>query len=224
MTLVEACVTTVSEAVAAAEAGAQRLELCSNLEVGGLTPPISLLEDVRAHVDVPVYVMIRPRPGSYVMTGEELSTMRETIPRHRAAGADGFVFGVLAADRVVDREALAALVRVAQPSPVTFHRAFDDVREQLAAVDELIAAGVARVLTGGGPGSAWEGRTQLAELVRRAGDRMVIMAGGRVRGNHVVSLVREAGLMEVHARASAIGAVVSALAQGSGPDSAAVPG
>lgn len=127
------------------------------------------------------------------------------------AGADGIVLGVLDPNGRPDTAALRALVSAAGHATVTFHRAFDQIDDPLSALECLAQAGVSRVLTGGGMGTAWEGRAMLAKLVERSRDRVAIMGGGSVRGDHVAQLVEETGIREVHARASGIPGVVEAL-------------
>jgi len=208
--LVEACVTSVEEARAAQAAGADRLELCRDLDVGGLTPHLRTLESVLARVDVPVNAMVRLHPGSFRARPGDVDAMASTVVRLLAAGANGVVLGLLASDGRVDVDATRALVAAAGEGPVTFHRAFDATPDLHQALEEIAGAGVARVLTGGGPGAALEGAATIAELVRRSG-KVAILAGGRVRGDHVVHLVGATGVQEVHARAEAVAGLVRAL-------------
>lgn len=214
MVVVEACVTSVAEAVASVRAGAHRLELCVDLEVGGLTPGVELLGAVVEAAGAPVFTMVRPRPGPFRVPPTEIDRMAATVATLRAAGARGIVLGVLDADGGIDGPALSTLVAAARPLPVTFHRAFDEVGDAEAALETLLEMGVARVLTGGGPGRAWDQRDRLAELVRAAADRLTVLAGGGVRDNHVVELVAATGVREVHARAAGIPGVVQALQRG----------
>jgi copper homeostasis protein CutC len=208
--LVEACVTGAEEARAAESAGADRLELCRDLDAGGLTPDLRVLEDVLARVTVPVNAMVRLHPGSFRTRAGDVDAMAREIERLVAAGAHGVVLGLLGADDRVDRAATGALVAAASGRPVTFHRAFDATPDLLEALDDLARAGVARVLTAGGPGRALDGASTLAELVRRE-RKVTILAGGRVRGDHVVRLAESTGVREVHARGEAVAAIVRAL-------------
>lgn len=208
--LVEACVTDLEEARAAETAGADRLELCRDLDVGGLTPDLHVLEAVVAHVALPVNAMVRRRPGSFRTRPGDVDAMARDVERLVAAGANGIVLGLLGSDRRVDVAATRALVASASGRPVTFPRAFDATPDLLEALEDVAGAGVARVLTGGGPGAALEGAPALAELVRR-GLKPAILAGGRVRSDHVVRLVESTGVREVHARGEAVGGIVRAL-------------
>ncbi|MGH7615829.1 MAG: copper homeostasis protein CutC [Gemmatimonadaceae bacterium] len=200
MTLVEACVGSLDEALAAEQGGAHRLELCDRLDVGGTTPSIALIDEVKRRVRIPVSVMIRPRGGSYVHTAAELDQMRRDIDVAREHGADMLVIGVLDAHGHVDALHTRALVARASGTPVTFHRAFDEIEDQAPALEALIAAGISRVLTGGGSGSAADHATRLAQLVGQSADRTAIMAAGKVRGNNVRAIVNQSGVREVHAR------------------------
>lgn len=209
--LVEGCVTSPAEAAACASAGAGRVELCVDLDVGGLTPPVGLVSDVRGAVAVPVFVMVRPRPGDFVPVAGEIARMAGEIDAVRDAGADGIVLGVLDMHGRVDRDAVRHLVEAAGPLPVTFHRAFDGVADPEGALETLVDVGVARVLTSGGAASAIDGAGVLERLVRRAAGRIVVMPGGRVRADHAAELVRRTGAREVHARAEAVAALVRSL-------------
>jgi copper homeostasis protein len=213
--LIEACVDSVASALAAERGGSHRLELCENLGVGGTTPPTVLIDAVRARVGIPVMVMVRPRGGSYVHNRAELDQMRRDIVAAREHGADGVVLGVLDAASRVDVEATSELVALAAGMPVTFHRAIDTAPDHSIALEALVTAGVARVLTSGGALTALAGAPMLAKLVERAGERIRVMAGGKVRGNNVREIVATSGVTEVHARceldAAQIRAIASAL-------------
>jgi copper homeostasis protein len=198
--LVEACVDSVASSIAAERAGAHRLELCDALVDGGTTPSAELIAACRAAVSIPVFVMIRPRGGGFVFSGEEREIMRRDIVIAAELGADGIVTGGLRTDNTVDDELLRFLVATARELPVTFHRAFDFTPELGASLGSLIEAGVQRVLTSGGAPTAADGMSTLAKLVQQAGSRVVVMAGGGVREHNVRSIVSTSGVREVHAR------------------------
>jgi copper homeostasis protein len=200
VTVVEACVGSLEEAIAAEQGGADRLELCDQLDVGGTTPPLALIDEVKRLVRIPVSVMIRPRGGAFHYSPAEIDHMRRDIDLARAHGADMLVIGVLDGRRRVDEPCTRELLDRAGSTPVTFHRAFDEIDDQAAALELLVGARVARVLTGGGPRSALEGVARLAHLVEQARNRIVIMAGGAVRGHNVRAIVDQSGVREVHAR------------------------
>jgi copper homeostasis protein len=194
----EIAVDDLEGAVAAAAAGADRLELCAALDLGGLTPSPGLLAAVKARVGVPVFAMIRPRAGDFVYTSGELDAMAQDIELARSFGADGLVLGVLTASGSVDAPAVRALVETARPLPVTFHRAFDAAADLTRALDALVDVGCARVLTAGGAPTAAAGVASLRALVVRAGSRLRMVAAGSVRIDTVEEVVA-AGVHEVHA-------------------------
>jgi copper homeostasis protein len=198
--LVEACVESLKEALTAERAGAQRLELCDNLAVGGTTPSVELLSAVKRRVRIPVAVMIRPRGGSFVYTADELDKLWLDLELMTALGADMLVSGILTREGAIDTDRTRELVERAGSTPVTVHRAFDVVGDQLGALDTLMKAGVSRVLTSGGAPTAAEGVGSLAALVQRGSDRITVMAGGKVRGHNVGEIVRGSNVREVHAR------------------------
>jgi copper homeostasis protein len=154
----------------------------------------------REAVSIPLFVIIRPRGGGFVYSDAELDVMRRDIGVVRALGADGVVIGALRADGTIDDAQTRALVEVAGQLPVTFHRAFDFAPNLEEALDALIAAGVRRVLSSGGAPTAHEGIPMLASLVRRGGERIVVMAGGSVREHDVGDVVVGTGVREVHVR------------------------
>jgi copper homeostasis protein len=214
--LLEAAVDSLDDALAAVDGGADRLELCGDLAVGGVTPSRELISAVLAAVDLPVLAMIRPRGGSFVYSARELDRMRADIEGALALGVAGVVLGVLDAEHRVDVDRTAALVALAGGERVTFHRALDRTPDLLAAADALVSLGIARVLTSGGAATAIEGAETLRALVDRVGDRLVVLAGGGVRAANVRDVVRRTGVHEVHARcggdAERIRAIESALA------------
>jgi len=198
--LVEACVDSVASSLAAERGGAGRLELCDALFDGGTTPSAGMIAACRERVAIPVFVIIRPRGGGFVYSEAELDVMRRDIVAVRGLGADGVVIGALRPTGVVDEGATRSLVDVAGDMAVTFHRAFDFAPDLSEALETVIAAGVQRVLTSGGAGTAREGIPMLAALVRQAGDRLVVMAGGGIREENVREVVTATGVREVHAR------------------------
>ena len=198
--LVEAAVESLDDALAAVDGGADRLELCLDLNLGGTTPSDDLVATVLERVDVPVFAMIRPRGGSFVYTYAELSTMLSSIDAMRAAGVDGVVFGVLDEHDAIDRSATETLVAAADGLSISFHRAFDRVADQGDALETLIELGVHRVLTSGGALDALAGVNALRDLVEHARDEIIILAGGGVRPRTAREIVEESGAREVHAR------------------------
>lgn len=196
--LIEVAAESVEAAVAAEEGGADRIELCAALDLGGLTPSVGLYQEVRAAVRLPVVVMIRPRPGDFVYSAYELRTMARDIDVFLPYRPDGFVFGALVPDGRIDVASVGHLVARAGGLPCVFHRAFDRVLLAGEALEQLIAAGFARVLTSGRETTALAGATEIAKLVKRAAGRIEVLPCGRVRANDVAEVVRLTGCDQVH--------------------------
>jgi len=204
--LLEVSVETAQAAVAAERGGAQRIELCAQLNVGGLTPSEKLVRLTRESVRVPIFAMIRPRPDDFVYSQEELSQMRRDIVAVQRLGMDGIVLGILTRERHVDINRTRELVIAAQPLPVTFHRAFDDVADVNAALDDVIETGAARILTSGGAASAAAGIENVARLVAAAGQRVLILPGGGINASNALHVARQSGARELH---SGLGSVLA---------------
>ena len=201
--LIEACVDSVPSAIAAEAGGAGRVELCDDLIEGGTTPSAGTIAECRARLRIPVFVIIRPRGGDFLYSDVEYDVMRRDIAHARSLGADGVVLGLLHADGTVDRERTRALVEMARPQPVTFHRAFDVARDPEEALDALIGLGVERVLTSGQAPTAPEGAELIARLVQRAAGRIGILPGCGIDETNVRELVAQTGAREVHVRLTA---------------------
>jgi copper homeostasis protein len=197
--LYEACVTSVSQARHAEQAGAHRLELCARIGTGGLTPPARRIKAVRAATSLPLHVLIRDDRGDFRCDAVALHRMHTEITAARHAGADGIVIGVLERDGTVDVPAMAGLMRASTGLAVTFHRAFDRTPDPLGALEVLVSLGVDRILTSGAAPTAREGAERLRALVHAARGRIGIIAGGKVRADNVRSLLAATGVNEVHA-------------------------
>ena len=213
--LIEGCVEKLDECVSAKRGGARRLELCDRLDVGGTTPGPALIDAVHAEVGLPIMAMVRPRGGSFVHTASELDQMRRDLDMVLSKNVAGVVIGILDEQNRVDTKRIAEFVRLAGDTPVTFHKAFDVIDDLSAALDDLMACGIKRLLTSGGKPTAAEGVDALAMLVEQSAGRIEIMAGGKVRGSNVRTIVEGSGVREVHARVgrdeSQIRAIVDAL-------------
>jgi copper homeostasis protein len=200
--LVEAAVDSAAAALAAVAAGAERIELCANLDAGGLTPPTELLAELRLKLAVPILPMIRSRGGDFEYSATEMTTMLAQLRELRSLGADGFVFGALRAGGSIDTAATSRVVEAADALPVVFHRAFDRTPDLSASLQALIGLGIERVLTSGGADRAILGVDRLASLMREARGRIGILPGGGIDGGNVHEIAARTGVTEVHARCS----------------------
>lgn len=194
----EICVDSVESAVAAEAGGAQRVELCSALVDGGITPSAGLIQAVRSRIKIGLWVMIRPRGGDFLYTEEEIEIMRRDIATAGECGADGVVLGVLTADGEVDLPRTRSLVQMAAPLHVTFHRAIDKSRDPRESITRIIDSGADRILTSGGMQTAQQGVDQIAEMVQFAEDRVRMMVCGGIRPGNVGEIIRKTGATEVH--------------------------
>lgn len=191
----------VNHAVAAERGGAQRIELCTDLASGGITPSAELLQATRRLVQIPIHVLIRPRTGNFFYSDDELEIMGKNIRAAKQFGMDGVVLGALRKDARVDIEHTKALVELAQPLSVTFHRAFDSSKNLDRSLEDVIQTGASRILTSAGQPRATDGLSKLAHLVQSARDRISIMPCGGINSDNVVRIVRATSAQEVHSSA-----------------------
>jgi copper homeostasis protein len=194
-----ACFNTTS-AVAAATAGADRIELCADYAAEGVTPSLDTLQQVKKDVKIPINVMIRPRGGDFNYSNAEFQKMKSGIETFKSE-ADGFVFGILDAKYRVDEQRSQELVELAVPLPCTFHRAFDQVPNPEKAVKQLINCGVASILTSGGLGDAEDGAERVAQLYGEFGSEITFILGGGVRSKNVEALQKETKVEWFHSSA-----------------------
>lgn len=209
--LLEISVDGLEKGRAAERGGADRIELCADLSVGGLTPLRELLRAVRGAVHIPVYSMIRPRAGNFVYSDAEFTEMERSIAVAAECGMDGVVLGILKKNRRVDRARTRRLVDLARPLPVTFHRAFDEVPDFTRALEAVIQTGAARILTSAGAKTALQGAAKLAELVATARDRVsgvaspmqpdriTIVPGAGITHSNIAEVAQKTGAVEFHA-------------------------
>jgi copper homeostasis protein len=195
---VEVCIDSVASALAAERGGAQRVELCSDLLEGGVTPSSGLLGVVRSNVSIGVFPIIRPRPGDFCYSEQEFDTMCRDIEVARSEGADGVVVGMLKTDGHVDVERTRQLVELARPLAVTFHRAFDMSADLFRSLEDVFATGADRILTSGGEQECLQGMDTLARLVRASRGRVRIMAGGRIGISNAATIIERTGVAEIH--------------------------
>ena len=200
MILVEAAVETLESALAAERGGANRIELCADLSVGGTTPDRELIAAVAERTRIPLFVMIRPRGGGFVYSGYEIDTMSRDIELAANIGIAGIVTGALTPHGQLHAEHTRSLLNAAGGLPVTFHRAFDVVPEPLTALERLIDLDVSRVLTSGGAATAAEGADAIAALVDRTRGRLAIIAGGGIREHNARDVIARTGVGEIHTR------------------------
>jgi len=197
--LVEICVDSVASAIAAERGGAARLELCSSLSEGGLTPSAGLLEITRAAVSLPIHALIRPRAGDFCYDQHDFQTMQSDIAVAKERGASGVVFGILDPDANVDVARTRQLVEFSRPLSVTFHRAFDMAADLFRALEDVCAAGADRLLTSGGQPTAILGQDAIAQLVKRSQGRIVIIPGSGIKPENARSFIAATGTGEIHA-------------------------
>jgi copper homeostasis protein len=197
MTL-EVCVESFDDALIAAENGADRIEYCSALAVGGLTPTPGALARI-GDIAVPCFVMIRPRPGNFVYSDGEIETMTREIALARDAGAQGVVFGASKDDGSLDGNALRLLCDAAGGMAKTLHRAFDITPDPFVALETAVELGFDRILTSGQKNTAEEGCTLIADLIARAGERIIILPGSGVTAANASTLRAKTGTSQLHA-------------------------
>ena len=202
MTRLEICTGDPEGIMAAMHGGADRIELCSALSEGGLTPSIGLISF--SSEILPTNVLIRPRPGDFVYSPEEVGVMEKDIIKAVEAGASGIVTGVLTEEGEIDTDACRRLIGYADGLDNTFHRAFDLVADPFRALEEIIDLGFKRILTSGQAPTALEGVDLIAELHRRAAGRILIMAGAGVNPGNVFEILSLSNADEIHASARSI--------------------
>lgn len=178
--ILEVCADSVQSAVAAQEGGADRIELCSGLVIGGLSPSPALFKQIRKYTDLKIRTLLRPRFGDFCYDDYEFQTLKEEVEMFRELGADGVVIGMLNPDGTLDVERMEVLVNAAGDIGITLHRAFDVCRDPYEALEQCASLGIDTILTSGQKSSAWEGRGLLAELAEQAAGRVEILAGAGV--------------------------------------------
>ena len=201
--IVEICVANYQSAINAQKAGAHRIELCSELAIGGITPSFGLLKKVLDSVSIPVFVLIRPRSGNFTYSDAEFDIMKENIILFKSLGVSGIVSGVLKEDYTIDEIRTQELIELSKPLPFTFHRAFDWAPNPIEALGQLINIGVTRILTSGQESKAEKGLELLNQLNSIANNRIVILPGSGINSDNAL-LFKKSGFKEIHASASTI--------------------
>ncbi len=197
----EACVESFQEALRAEELGAERIELCARLDLGGLTPSYSLIESVKKYLKIPIMVMIRPRGGNFIYSALELRIMQQSIQICKNLKINGIVLGLLDQHRKIDDNRIQKLVEEAYPLEVTFHKAIDDTSDLINAVKDLKKIeGITRVLSSGGAATALEGVTILNEMIDHADNQIIVIAAGKVTKENLNKVANKIHTHEFHGR------------------------
>jgi copper homeostasis protein len=196
--IVEVCVDSLDSALAAERGGAQRVELCSGLMEGGVTPSAGLIATIRQRISIALHVMIRPRAGDFCYTPDEFSVMQRDVLMAKQLVADGVVFGILDLDGNVDLPKMRQLVELARPLKTTYHRAFDMSADLRRSLEQVIETGADRILTSGGKPTAVEGAESLRNLVELANGRVIVMACGGIDADNLRAVIEKTGVREVH--------------------------
>ncbi|NVO08388.1 MAG: copper homeostasis protein CutC [Bacteroidales bacterium] len=197
MSTLEICANSLQSAINAQEAGAQRIELCENIEQGGTTPSYGLITQTRKHLNIKINVLIRPRSGDFLYSDLEFHVIKEDIRIAKQLGADGIVCGILLPNGNVDIERTKVLVELARPMSFTFHRAFDFTNDPFKSLNDIISTGADRILTSGQQPSAIQGEHLIRELVKQSKGKIIIMPGSGVNAENIEYLL-ETGAFEFH--------------------------
>ena len=192
---------TIQGCVSAQAAGAHRIELCDNEAAGGTTPSYGFIKTARQKLSIPLYAIIRPRPGNFIYSEDEIEIMQADILQCKVLGCDGVVLGILDEHGHVDNENCARLIGLAYPMKVTFHRAFDAVIDPAQSLEDLISLGCERVLTSGGKATAAEGAANIEALVKQADGRIIVMPGSGIRAANILNIAEKTGATEFHSSA-----------------------
>ena len=180
----EACVESFEKALEAQSNGANRMELCENLAVGGTTPSYGTVKICLEKLNIPIFPMIRARGGNFVYSKDEIEIMKEDIKIFKELGVKGVVLGCLTSDNKIDLELTKELVDLAYPMEVTFHKAIDEILNPLDYIDDLVNIGIKRILTSGGKATALEGKDLINEMIKKSNGRLKIVVAGKVtKGN-----------------------------------------
>lgn len=196
----EMCVENFKDAMLAQEKGANRIELCENLSVGGTTPSIGTVKICLKKLSIPVFPMIRPRGGDFFYTEEEIEIMKEDIKYFKSIGVKGIVLGVLNEDKTINFTKTKELVELAYPMEVTFHKAIDEIENPEKSLKELIEIGVKRVLTSGTKDTAIEGIEIIKKMIEEADEKIKIVVAGKVTKDNLEKLSKILSTDEFHGR------------------------
>jgi len=196
--ILEVCTDTLASTIIAERAGADRIELCADLCVGGTTPSAGLIKQVKEQVAIPIAVMIRPRAGDFCYSDAELQTMKADILFAKECGAESVVFGVLTPEGHIDKTSMAELIELSRPMEVACHRAFDMTKDAYHSLETLIELGVDRLLTGGFANKAPEGIQTIKSLVEHSNGKIAIMPGSGINVENLPHFIEVTGATEYH--------------------------
>lgn len=196
--ILEACVDSVQSAIEAEKGGAQRVELCSNLIIGGTSPGAALFRQVRKNTNLQIRVLLRPRFGDFCYDEYEFEMMKEDAAMYRELGADGIVTGILETDGTLDVKRMQELIDIAGDTDVALHRAFDVCRNPQEVLEQAVSLGIKTILTSGQKNSAWEGRDLIKELVAQSDGRIEILAGAGISPEVIEKLIPYTGVTSYH--------------------------
>lgn len=196
--ILEVCADSVASAIAAERGGANRIELCGNLIIGGTTPEVETFQQIRKYTDLEIRVLLRPRFGDFCYDQYEFETLKSSVKTYRELGADGIVIGVLNPDGTLNIDQMTELIYLAGDMDVALHRAFDVCRDPYEALEQAVSMGIKTILTSGQADSAWEGRELIKELVIRSDDRIEILAGSGINPETIEKLMVYTGAGAYH--------------------------
>ena len=196
----EACVESFEKALETQNNGANRIELCENLAVGGTTPSYGTVKVCLEKLDIPIFPMIRARGGNFIYSKDEIEIMKEDIKIFKELGVKGVVLGCLTSDNKIDLELTKKLVNLAYPMEVTFHKAIDEIQNPLDYIDNLINIGIKRILTSGGKVTALEGKDLINEMIKKSNGRLKIVVAGKVTKENLNELSNLISANEFHGK------------------------
>ena len=196
----EACVESFEKALEAQSNGANRIELCENLAVGGTTPSYGTVKICLEKLNIPIFPMIRARGGNFVYSKDEIEIMKEDIKIFKELGVKGVVLGCLTSDNKIDLELTKELVDLAYPMEVTFHKAIDEILNPLDYIDDLVNIGIKRILTSGGEATALEGKDLINEMIKKSNGRLKIVVAGKVTKENLNRLSNLISADEFHGK------------------------
>lgn len=196
----EKCIGSFLEALEAQELGAERIELCDNLAEGGTTPSYGTIKMVVEKLNIPAFVIIRPRGGDFYYTPEEIEIMKEDIKLCKELGVEGVVIGALNRDNTINYDAIKEMIDLAKPMSITFHKAIDELENPVAEVKKLANLGVNRILTSGTKETALEGQEILKEMIKEAGEDIIIIVAGKVTKDNLDEISKLIPTKEYHGK------------------------